>query len=353
MAASMRSSSAPGSTRSPAPRCSRNAAGACACSSARSGSAAASTRPTTSRCPGSRTRCWRRGIRSGRVGGAYAELKDELDRRGRRVRQHRPPDRHRLPRRLGGVHPRLSGGERRRAGLARSRGRRRVGAFFNGFMANADLAFGAARHRALVDRGSRSRADGPAPVRSPRAARVRRRHARHVPRLGDGDLPLRGRARAAGAVGAAHRARPGPGDLRLHDAGDRRRAPARRHAGAVGWRPRAGRRRSPGSSAMPAARCGPAPTSSGSSSRAARRPVCGSPDGEVVAAERAVVAGVTPTQLYGRLLGAGEVPDDGDRARRSASATAAPRCRSTSRSTRRRAGRATGRPSSHAAPSST
>lgn len=31
-------------------------------------------------------------------------------------------------------------------------------------------------------------------------------------------------------------------------------------------------------------------------------------DGEVIRAERAVVASVTPTQLYGRLLGAGEVP---------------------------------------------
>ncbi len=37
-------------------------------------------------------------------------------------------------------------------------------------------------------------------------------------------------------------------------------------------------------------------------------------DGEVVAAERAVVAGVTPTQLYGRLLVPGEVPDDVTRA---------------------------------------
>jgi phytoene dehydrogenase-like protein len=33
-------------------------------------------------------------------------------------------------------------------------------------------------------------------------------------------------------------------------------------------------------------------------------------DGEVVAAERAVVAGVTPTQLYGRLLAQGDVPAD-------------------------------------------
>jgi phytoene dehydrogenase-like protein len=36
--------------------------------------------------------------------------------------------------------------------------------------------------------------------------------------------------------------------------------------------------------------------------------------GEVLAAERAVVAGVTPTQLYGRLLASTEVPDDVTRA---------------------------------------
>ena len=62
-------------------------------------------------------------------------------------------------------------------------------------------------------------------------------------------------------------------------------------------------------------------------------------DGEVVAATRAVVANVTPTQLYGTLLGGSDVPAARRRARRRGSATAAPRCRSTSRSTSRRAGR--------------
>jgi phytoene dehydrogenase-like protein len=37
-------------------------------------------------------------------------------------------------------------------------------------------------------------------------------------------------------------------------------------------------------------------------------------DGEVVRAERAVIASVTPTQLYGELLGSGEVPEDVSRA---------------------------------------
>ena len=53
-----------------------------------------------------------------------------------------------------------------------------------------------------------------------------------------------------------------------------------------------------------------------------------------------MIANVTPTQLYERLLGEADVPAPFARAR-AASATAAPRCRSTSRSPSRRAGRAT------------
>ena len=53
--------------------------------------------------------------------------------------------------------------------------------------------------------------------------------------------------------------------------------------------------------------------------------------GETVRAERAVVAGVTPTQLYGQLLGSGDVPGDVTRAARALSATDAARCRFTSR----------------------
>ena len=49
-------------------------------------------------------------------------------------------------------------------------------------------------------------------------------------------------ARTAGAVGAPHGPRPRPGDVRLHDAGDRLRAPARRDAGAEGRRRQARRR---------------------------------------------------------------------------------------------------------------
>ena len=62
--------------------------------------------------------------------------------------------------------------------------------------------------------------------------------------------------------------------------------------------------------------------------------------GEIVTAERAVIANVTPTQLYERLLDESDVPAPVARAR-AASATGAPRCRSTSRSPSRRAGSAT------------
>ena len=61
--------------------------------------------------------------------------------------------------------------------------------------------------------------------------------------------------------------------------------------------------------------------------------------GETFEAARAVIANVTPTQLYGRLLGD---PDRPRSPRRDgASATAAPRCRSTSRSPSRPAGQVT------------
>ena len=57
-------------------------------------------------------------------------------------------------------------------------------------------------------------------------------------------------------------------------------------------------------------------------------------DGEEIPAARAVIANVTPTQLYGRLV-------EGHGSSAGASATGVRRCRSTSRSRSRRAGRAT------------
>ena len=244
-------------------------------------------------------------------GGAYAELKDELDRRGLEYVNTDLPTGTAFPDGSAAfistsLEENVAELDRHAAGdgaaweavLQRLHGERRP-------------RVRPARHRALVDRRPRPGTHGRAPPRPARPARVRRRHARLLPRLGHRDVSLRGCARAPGALGAAHGARARPGDLRLHDAGDRRGAPARRHAGAGRRRACAGRRRSPRSSATRAGTCGRRPTSSGSSSRAAQATGVRLTGGEVVAAERAVVAGVTPTQLYGRLLGPGEVPDDG------------------------------------------
>ena len=59
--------------------------------------------------------------------------------------------------------------------------------------------------------------------------------------------------------------------------------------------------------------------------------------GETISASRAIVAGVTPQQLYGQLLREGECPRMPGTPRRR-SATAGPACRSTSRSTSFRSG---------------
>ena len=71
--------------------------------------------------------------------------------------------------------------------------------------------------------------------------------------------------------------------------------------------------------------------------RTAVRPGCARPSGEVVAARRAVVCNVTPTQLYGRLLELETCPRTSPRPA-GASASAARRCRSTTRCPSRRAG---------------
>ena len=101
---------------------------------------------------------------------------------------------------------------------------------FDEFMAERGSRLRRPRHGALVGRRARPRPAGVLALRSPRAARVRRPGADDRARLADGDVRRRGGSRAPRAVGAAHRARPGSGDLRLHDAGDRLRAPARRDA---------------------------------------------------------------------------------------------------------------------------
>ena len=79
---------------------------------------------------------------------------------------------------------------------------------FNAFMANADLSFGILSTELWSTRRALARPQGVPPARPPRAARVRRQHARQLPRLGLDDVRVRGRPRRPRALGAAHRPRP-------------------------------------------------------------------------------------------------------------------------------------------------
>ena len=128
-----------------------------------------------------------------------------------------------------------------------------------------------------------------------------------APRLAGRDVRVRACARPARALGAAHGPRAGAGGRRVHDAGHRVRDPARRHAGAEG------RRRAPrgGACRGRARRRRRAPHRRRRRSHPAlRRPRLRRPAvrRRAVYAGRAVIASVTPTQLYGRLLSREEMP---------------------------------------------
>ena len=150
------------------------------------------------------------------------------------VPEHRPPHRRRVSRRL----ERLSLDRRRRE---RRRARARVAASVRRVHGRRGHRLRRPRHRALVEPGSLARPQGLLALRPPWPRRVRGSHAPLRARLADGDVRARAGARAAGAVGAAHRARPRPGGLGLHDAGDRLLAAARRDAGPEGRRRQARR----------------------------------------------------------------------------------------------------------------
>ena len=150
-------------------------------------------------------------------------------------------------------------------------------------------------------------------------------------------------------MGAAHRPRARAGGRRLHDAGHRLRRPARRHARAEGRRRPARRGARRRSCARTAASCAPAPTSSACCVSGGRASGVRLSGGETIAASRAVIAGVTPTQLYGRLAAPGARRRRRPGSRPRATATAARACRSTSRSTSCRSGRRP-RPSGSRAP---
>ena len=232
----------------------------------------------------------------------------------------------------------LARGERRGVRPLRGGRRRRVAAAVRRVHGERRPQLRRARDRAVVGRRGSASASGRSGASAAAACSSSPGHALSTCR----DWAT-ATFRSRGATGSS---RPGcctpgsarTGDLGVHDAGDRLRAPARRHAGA-GRRRRAARRRARrASSATPAARCAPRPTSSGSSSRtAARRASRWRAARRSSAAPRRrrrrhADAALRPAPRRRRRSARG----DGGGAR--ASATAAPGCRSTSRSTSRRAG---------------
>ena len=197
------------------------------------------------------------------------------------------------------------------------------------------------RHRALVSGGARARPPGAAPLRSPWAPRVCGDDALELPRLARRHVRVGCGARTARPLGAAHGARPRSGDLGLHDAGDRLRAPTRRDARPEGRRCRCSSTVSPGSCATPVASSAREPRSSAFSSRAARPTAVRLAGGETIRAragrrrERHADAALRRAARRGR--GAGRASST----RLDAIATDAARCRSTSRCPSRPTGTAT------------
>ena len=92
----------------------------------------------------------------------------------RHVRQHRSPDRHGLPGRLGRVHHGLARGQRGRVRPSRARRRRRLGAPVQRVHGERRPLVRDPLDRALVGRRALARPQGLPPARPPRAARVRR-----------------------------------------------------------------------------------------------------------------------------------------------------------------------------------
>ena len=116
---------------------------------------------------------------------------------------------------------------------------------FNDFMGNADLAFGILSTELWSTSGLTLGRKALRRLGRRGLLEFAGKHARHLPRLGVDDVRVRGRARRARAVGAAHRPRARSGDVRVHDAGDRCSAATRRHAG-TRRRRRSPRRRADG-----------------------------------------------------------------------------------------------------------
>ena len=189
---------------------------------------------------------------------------------------------------------------------------------FDEFMANADLELRRPRDRAVVGGGARPRPADAAAPRPPRPPRVRGARALDLPRL-DRPRPS-GRRRRTGCSrpgcctrASARRARSSGFMTQVIACAlqlggmpvpVRRRREARRRA--RGDRARRGRR-----AAHRGRRRAVLVTDGGATGVALA-------GGETVEAARAVIAGVTPTQLYGRLLGDGDAPPEVTRRPRAA-----------------------------------
>ena len=255
---------------------------------------------------------------------AYAELKPDLDRARARVPEHRPADRGRVPGRLERLPLDRRRRERRRAG-------RRVAAAVRRVHGGRGHRVRRARHRALVGAGlSLGRK---AYSQFGRRGLVEFAGTRCSPRATGCARPSTDeRAHGLLAPWVLHTGpRPRPGDVRVHDAGDRLRAPARRDAGAEGRRRRASSTalativRDAGGELRTEADVERILVSEG------RATAVRLADGETIAAVargarlRHADAALRPAARRGRRAGAASAT------RRSASATAAARCRSTSR----------------------
>ncbi len=209
-------------------------------------------------------------------------------------------------------------------------------------MPNADLAFGVLTTELWSSAGAALGAQGIPAARSPRARPSSRARLSSAAATGS---PRRSRPSAVHGLLAPWVLHTGLGPdarcLGVHDPGDRGRDRARRHAcaeGAVGSKLV---ERSLGHRARrQAGRSRRAQTSSRSWSRTGARPASAWRTDRLVRASKAVVANVTPTTAL-RPPARGPPCLLRRSRRRGGSATAAARCRSTSRSTSRRAGRAT------------
>ena len=145
---------------------------------------------------------------------AYAELKDELDRRGVEYVNTDLPTGTAFPDGsaafiTGSLEGNVAEFDRLAPGDGAAWERQ-----FNEFMGNAELCFGVLSTELWSAAGLALGAQGAPPARPPRAARVRRHTLVSCRDWLDGDVRVGGARTGARAVGAAHRPRARAGDVR-------------------------------------------------------------------------------------------------------------------------------------------